>query len=110
MVDVLEVPLETQGDVYDYLQTIVLEGSVFFFRFLYNARTEIWKLTIETEEGEEIITGQSLVMGFDLLRRSTSENRPPGTLYVLPYSLVRETPGLLIGEGSYPRLFYNASV
>lgn len=101
----LEIPTLTDGTHF-YSQRNVLEGVQYLLTFKFNARRDRWQLTLATLDGVEVVTGQTIVTGVDLLRRSVSPAKPPGTLAALAIQGDQGDPRLL-DLGDRVRLYYN---
>jgi len=66
-----------------YDQRVTLEDQEYLLRFRWNSRRKHWHLDVRTIAGEDIVLGQTIAIGTDLLRRSVSPNKPPGRLTAL---------------------------
>lgn len=94
-----------------------LEGIEYQFDFRYGERRGGWVFDLTTLSGQEIIKGQLVTCGRDLLSRVTAEGRPPGVLWA--YNSARPSaanggtfalPGLYdLGISGRCRLHYTES-
>lgn len=66
-----------------YEQRTQLDGIDYVFSFAYNERRALWTFNIVGPDDEAVISGQSIYIGVDLLRRSVAISRPPGLLTAL---------------------------
>jgi hypothetical protein len=105
----LEIPTRTDGTPH-YEQRSKLDGVDYTLTFRFGERRGGWVFDMYTVSGDEIIVGQLVIIGRDLLRRSTSPNKPPGALFALNLQSddagrLRELPGLY-DLGDRCRLYY----
>lgn len=63
-----------------FQQESELDGVVYRLAFRWNARSEVWTMTVSDSEGVVIRSEIPLVRDFPLLRRIADERRPPGDL------------------------------
>ena len=77
-----------------YSETVALDGTPYILQFSFNQRCACWYLSLQTIDGDDIADGIKLVVGWNLLIKSASPNRPPGWLFVLSSSTDSSTPGL----------------
>jgi hypothetical protein len=77
----LVIPLPTV-DQPAVTQTVPLSGINYVMTFDWNSRTDRWSFSMETEDGDAILNGATLVLGIDLLRTipRTLDYMPPGAL------------------------------
>ena len=66
-----------------YSESVVLENKPYRFSFVWNSRGEYWSLTISDKQGEVLLDGLKLVLGFELISEYADEDLPPGALLVL---------------------------
>ena len=105
---VFELDFPSDGATSSYRQIVTLSDNPYKLYAKYNTRTEAWYISLYTLEDEAIIKGRLLCFGVDLLERSDSPNRPPGTLFCLTKNRDFNTPGLTdIGIGARCGLYYN---
>jgi uncharacterized protein DUF6983 len=114
----LELQTRTDG-VPHYEMRTKLDGVDYRFVFRFGERRLAWVFDMFTlAEDEEVISGQLVLMTpQNLLRRSTSLLRPPGSLFgfsLKPGELTGspfELPGLYeLGAGGRCRLYYRESI
>jgi hypothetical protein len=90
-----------------YSYTLALDGTSYVFDFRYNQREECWYLAISLEDGTELIKGQKLVCGTNLLRRAADVRLPRGLLTVVANGTDLSPPGLEeLGEDKRTSLCY----
>lgn len=105
MADAYEIPMLSDGAIFDYEQTTPLDGTDYIFHFSYNSRDGHWYLSLRTIDNEPIRGCESmkLVLGIDILRRVTDDRKPPGQLVV--FSEFLEEPGLLSFGNDYTLMY-----
>jgi hypothetical protein len=75
------IPLPTDPNATPYrTQTTTLDGVPYRIDLRYNARGDLWMLSLYTIDDVPIATGRTLVANWDLLSGIGSELRPPGQL------------------------------
>src|ERR1700735_88143 len=77
-----------------YSETVALDGTPYLLEFNFNQRCACWYLSLQTIDGDDIADGLKLVVGWNLLIKCASPNRPPGWLFVLSNTPDSSTPGL----------------
>lgn len=110
----LEIQTRTDGTPHYELRT-QLEGVDYRFTFRFGDRRLAWVFDLHTlADDVEILSGQLVIVGADLLRRASSL-RPPGALFAFnlqsdEQGRLRELPGLYdLGAGGRCRLYYRES-
>lgn len=113
---VLEIQTLTSGQPH-YQIRVQLEGTDYLLTMRFGERRAAWMFDLETLDGVSVIAGQMVTIGRDLLRRCSSEVRPPGQLWAL--NVVEPgpaeggalaLPGLYdLGAGARARLYYTES-
>jgi hypothetical protein len=63
---------------YDFSST--LEGKLLTFELRWNERSGAWFLSLFDDTGAAIFSGRRVVLGADLLGRSSDSRLPPGML------------------------------
>lgn len=108
----LELQTRTDGSPHYEMRT-KLDGVDYRFVFRFGERRLAWVFDLFTLADEvEIVAGQLVVIGLNLLRHSTSPVRPPGALFAFnlkpdEQGRQRELPGLYdLGAGGRCRLYY----
>ncbi len=113
----LELQTRTDGTPH-YTMRTKLDGVDYELTFRFGERREAWVFDLRTlpgtngAPGEDIITGQLVIVGQDLLRRCTAVSRPPGRLFALllqpdEAGRLRELPGLTdLGSDGRWRMYY----
>ena len=66
-----------------FQQESELDGVVYRLAFRWNARSEVWTMTLADAQGDVIRSEITLVRDFPLLRRIADERKPPGDLFLL---------------------------
>lgn len=97
-----------------YVFRTQLEGTDYQFTFRFGERRGGWVFDMATLDGVDIVVGQLVIIGADLLRRAAMPEKPLGILWawnvVTPDEGFRELPGLYdLGPGGRCRLFYTES-
>lgn len=113
---VLQLPTLTDGTPH-YVFRTQLEGQDYQFTLRFGERRGCWVFDLSTLDGVDIILGQVVTVGRDLLRRAAMAERPPGQLWVMHLSPpttaqggMLALPGLYdLGPGGLYRLFYTES-
>lgn len=111
---ILELPTLTNGEPHYSFRT-QLEGVDYQFDFRYGERRACWMFDMSALDGTEIVTGQMVIIGSDLLRRSAVSEKPLGQLWaanVIEPSEggPRALPGLYdLGQGGRARMYYTES-
>lgn len=112
----VEIPTLTDGTP-SYTFRTQLEGVDYQFTFRFGERRAAWMFDLATAGGGvQIITGQMVTVGRDLLRRVAIAERPPGRLVALNVAKpdtggTLALPGLYdLGRGGRTRLYYIESV
>lgn len=77
-----------------YDETVTLDGTAYILSFNFNQICACWYLDLATIDGELVAPGLKLVCNWDLLLKSASPLRPPGTLIVCSNTTDDSTPGL----------------
>lgn len=107
----VELPTLTDGTAHYSFRTR-LDGEDYAFTFRFGERRQAWHFDMATLSGERLVTGQMVSPGKDLLKRVSTELKPPGTLYALNFSTasgqsVVDRPGLFdLGPGGRCLLLY----
>lgn len=81
-----------------FTQQTTIDGQVYTFEFMWNARMQKWLMTLSDQDGVAIRSGITMVRDFPLIRRVVDERRPPGD-----FMLLKDTAPTLDDIGS---LFY----
>lgn len=113
---ILEIATLTDGTPHYVLRT-QLEGTDYKLSFRFGERRGVWVLDVSTIDGTDILLGQTITCGRDLLKRVSDPNKPPGQLWAFNVSPPAEadgglfaTPGLYdLGAGGRCRLYYTES-
>lgn len=66
-------------------QQVVLGDASYTIRVRYNTRDDSWYCSIIDSLDAPLILGHKIVIGTDILKGITSENRPKGILLVTPF-------------------------
>jgi hypothetical protein len=103
----LEIPTVTDG-AHFYTIRCRLDGSTYNFTFHWNARQELWYLSIADSENVAIASSIGVVCGLNLLRYLHYDPRtPPGDLVAFDLTDDDAPPGLLeLGESGRVKLLY----
>lgn len=72
--------LAAASDAPHYDFSVTLEGKLLTFEFRWNERSGAWFLSLFDDTGAPIVSGRRVVLGADLLGRSSDARLPPGTL------------------------------
>jgi hypothetical protein len=106
-----EIQTLTDGQPH-YSTRANLDGTDYQFTFRFGDRRECWVFDMATLDGEEVISGQIVIVAADLLRRAPPDSRPPGLLFALNLQddgqgHLRELAGLYdLGQDGRMRLYY----
>lgn len=77
---ILAVPITPTHS--SFVQETALDGTTYQLLFRWNAREEVWYLTISDMDDVVLAAGLKLVSGAALLRHLTDfDTRPPGELF-----------------------------
>jgi hypothetical protein len=110
-VAIFEIATLTDGTPH-YQTRTNLDGVDYQFTFRFGDRRECWVFDMATLDGEEVISGQTVIGAADLLRRAPPDSRPPGALFALNLQddgqgHVLELAGLYdLGQDGRMRLYY----
>lgn len=74
----LVLPATSDAPHYDFSAT--LEGKLLTFELRWNERSGSWFLSLFDAAGAVIFSGRRVVLGTNLLGRSSDERLPPGQL------------------------------
>jgi hypothetical protein len=74
-----------------YVQRTALDGRDYLLTVTLNQREGKWYVDLADQNGDPILYGIKLVVGWPLLRTVTDERRPPGELFVV--QLGSDDPG-----------------
>ena len=85
----------TDNETPFYEQRTSLEDKDYLFTFYWNPRRNVWTFDLQTLAGTPIIAGQTIRCDTDLLRRSTSAEKPPGLLTAISYTTNKTSPGFV---------------
>lgn len=77
----IQLPMFSDESTYKY--TIDIDDGVFGFRFYFNARSETWRMDIESEDGETLAGGIPLLVNTDLLAFFSNPDLPAGSIYLI---------------------------
>ncbi len=111
---VLELQTLTDGSPH-YSMRVQLDGADYVLSLRFGERRNAWMLDLVTLDGVDILTGQLVTVGRDLLLRAHSITEcPPGMLFAVNGSVpsaeeggLLALPGLYdLGPGGRCRLFY----
>ena len=113
---VLELPTLTDGTPHYSFRT-QLEGVDYDFTFRFGERRGVWVFDLATTDGVDLVRGQLVTVGTDLLRRCALAEKPPGMLGCLNLRPPSEAdggvfalPGLTdLGPGGRCRMYYVTS-
>jgi hypothetical protein len=111
---ILELQTLTDGTPHYTFRT-QLEGTDYQFTFRFGTRRGVWVFDLATVDGDDIVVGQVVTIGRDLLKRSASAFKPPGLLWAWNISRQEsggafELPGLTdLGPDGRCRLYYTES-
>lgn len=87
----MNIPLRSDLPHFD-LQA-VLSGVVFTLEFKWNTRERAWYLNVQSETGEDVVSGIKLIVDFPLGRRTPNRARPAGVLIAVDTSDAGQNPG-----------------
>lgn len=98
----------TRDGTPNYDMRTKLDGNEYSFRFRFGERRGGWVFDLYTVGDEvQIVSGQLVIIGQDLLRRSSVIQKPPGRLFAFCLEGTRELPQLFeLGPGGRVRLYY----
>lgn len=74
----LKIPFQA---VADWRERITLDETEYLMRLVYRTRTQRWYLTFSDSDGDAILSGRRVVVGYQLLYGVADARRPPGDLY-----------------------------
>jgi hypothetical protein len=80
----LVLPVTAEAHAYEFSCT--LEGRTYSFEFIWNDRSGAWFLTIRDTDGNDLAAGRRVVLGANLLGRSSNAALPPGVLLAVDTS------------------------
>jgi hypothetical protein len=93
-----------------WIMDVQLEGEIYTLRGTWNSRAEYWLLDIETADGDRLISGIRLVLGWPLLFDQHKDDLPPGELFVVaPGNERKEDPDRDSFEDGSMKLVYVSS-
>ena len=75
-------------------QLVELDGEVYLLRMTWRDYCESWYLDVETEDGDQVVTGVRIEEGTDLLICADSDLAPPGMLLALQTGTVGGAPAV----------------
>ena len=78
------LPTRTDQPHYDF--EIDLDGSTYRLEFLWNGRSGTWHFDIFDANGDLLVAGRRVVVGFPLLTRFKDPRLPPGVLLAVDSS------------------------
>jgi hypothetical protein len=78
----------------DQTQRVELDGVLYTFRFLWNARGQAWHFNLGDGDGAAILNGVRMVTSFPLLYRYHYLAVPPGELYLFDLRDMHGVPTL----------------
>lgn len=70
-------------DASTFVQEITLDDVPFLLSMYYVSRAGFWTLSISDRDQNELLTGQRLVLGGELLRQYPTQNLPKGMMFVI---------------------------
>lgn len=76
----LKIPVDSNDS--NYFFTTDIEGVVYRFRMMYNQRSLKWYLSVESLEGDEILSGVPVLSDTELLT-AVKERLPELPLYAI---------------------------
>ncbi|MFH0902149.1 MAG: hypothetical protein V2A73_16075 [Pseudomonadota bacterium] len=82
----------TTDEVPDYMQTVVLDGTTYTMRLLWNGRDSSWYLTLYNASGEVLLHGVKIRIELDLCDQYVSRDLPTGRLIVSDPEQLRAEP------------------
>lgn len=98
-----EIPTLTDGtQVYE--QRTRLDGVDYLFGFVWSARRERWTFSMQSLDGADIITGQTVVTRAALLNRAVAG--PPGQIVAVPENDSNNEPPGFLELGGRVKLIY----
>jgi hypothetical protein len=103
----LLIPTDASGTLFEYIEDIALDESVFAFKFSWNEQLDHWVLSVFASDGTPIVQGRMIANGVDLLRGCVVAGRPLGLLVAVPLDGTNEHAGYT-GLGSRVGLYYKA--
>ena len=86
-----------------------MDGETYSLRVAWNDRLSSWQMDLLDDDGDAILIGRRMVLGFPLLDGVTDPRRPPGALFVIdPAGRQRTDPGRTAWQedGENLRLIY----
>jgi len=102
---VKQIPTDASGTLFEYVEDIALDGSVFALKFSWNEQLDHWVLSVFASDATPIVQGRMVINGVDLLRGCVVAGRPLGTLFATPLDGNNEHAGYT-GLGSRVPLYY----
>lgn len=91
-----------------YTQQVELDGSTFGLELQWNFREEAWYLSLADSEGQVIVAGVKLVVGFPLMTRSKDARMPRGLFQAQDTTGGSADPGFA-DLGARVQLYYFAA-
>lgn len=88
----IQLPLRSDLPAFKY--QIEIDLTLYTLSFTYNARIGKWFLSIGDQDGNPILQGVKLIVGWSLLRQHKDDRLPKGTLFCLDTSDQNLDPGL----------------
>ena len=77
-----------------WVQDVQLDGAVYTIRMSWNTRGGLWLMDLETADGDRIVSGVRLVLGYPLIGFIRDDRLPPGDFFVLcPSGQANKDPG-----------------
>ena len=83
-----------ERDTPQHSQRVQLEGSEYVFTFTYNFRGETWYVSIDTIDGERVVSDKRIGCRVDILKGVSSSKAPPGVLSCFNLDSSDERPKL----------------
>lgn len=80
----ITIPTIGTGELREYQQTVLLDGSYYTVKLSWNARVDHWMVSLYAADGTAVVEGRMVVNGVNLLRGCTTSTRPPGVLVAVP--------------------------
>lgn len=76
----------------DFNFQIDLDGSIYGFRFIYNARTDRFSMEIQDQDGNAIVSGVAVVCNWKPIARFKDTRLPPGKLFTMDVTGMNTEP------------------
>ncbi len=103
----ITVPTVSDGSLFEYTETVALDGTAYALKFSWNEQLDHWVLSVYSAAGDPIAQGRMIVNGTDLLRGCVVAGKPPGLLFAGPLDGKNEHANFT-GLGSRVLLYYKS--